>query len=120
MKIAFSSSEPENNSMVDPRFGRAKYFIVFDTDTNENSVVDNTVNLNALQGAGIQTAKNTVDLNVDCVVTGNMGPKAFTVMKSAGIQVFTGASGSVSDALLAWKNGELHEADKANVEGHWM
>jgi len=57
---------------------------------------------------------------VDCVVTGNMGPKAFTVMKSTGIQVFTRASGSISDALLAWKNGELSEAGKANVEGHWV
>ena len=57
---------------------------------------------------------------MDCVVTGNMGPKAFTVMKSTGIQVFTRASGSISDALLAWKNGELSEAGKANVEGHWV
>jgi len=53
MKIAFSSNGPENNSMVDPRFGRAKYFIVFDTDTYESSVIDNTVNLNVVQGAGI-------------------------------------------------------------------
>jgi predicted Fe-Mo cluster-binding NifX family protein len=120
MKIAFSSSGADVNSPVDPRFGRAKYFVIFDTGSNECNIVDNTVNLNAVQGAGIQSAKNIVDAGVDSVVTGNMGPKAFTVLGSAGIKVFTGATGSISDALLAWKSGELNEAQKANVEGHWM
>lgn len=120
MKIAVSSTGPDVNSQVDPRFGRAKYFIIYDTESNETKVIDNTVNLNAAQGAGIQSAQNIVDNGVNTLVTGNVGPKAFNVLQIAGVNVFTGASGSISDALKSWETEDLNPADKANVEGHWM
>ncbi len=120
MKIAISTTGPNVDSTVDPRFGRAKYFVIYDSDSGESTVIDNAVNLNAVQGAGIQSAKNTVDAGVGCVITGNVGPKAYSVLSSAGIKVCIGASGTAKDAVEAWKNGTLNETGKANVEGHWM
>ncbi len=120
MKIAVSSTGATLESAVDPRFGRAKCFIVIDTDSNAYEARDNSVNLNAVQGAGIQAAKNVVDTGAQAIVTGNVGPKAFAVLSAAGVTVYTGASGTVRDAVDAFKTGALSSVGRANVEGHWM
>ena len=57
MKIAITTSGDSLDAAVDPRFGRAKAFILYDTETDEWSVLDNAQNLNAAQGAGIQAAQ---------------------------------------------------------------
>ena len=77
MKIAITSQGKELESPVDPRFGRAKFFIVADTEQEGFTVADNGQNLNAAQGAGIQAGRNVVDLGVQAVITGHVGPKAF-------------------------------------------
>jgi len=120
MKIAVSAQGSDMSSPVDPRFGRAKYFIVVDTETGVHEAHDNTLNLNALQGAGIQSAKNVADLGVGAILSGNVGPKAFSVLSTAGIDIYIGATGTVNDAVKAFKEGRLEKVGKANVEGHWM
>ncbi len=119
MKIVVTSQGSDLNSQVDPRFGRAKNFIVVDTDTEEFSAHDNTQNLNAAQGAGIQAARTVVDLGVEAVVTGNVGPKAFTTLQAGNVKVYLGASGTVKEAIEKFKAGQLKGIDKANVQGHW-
>lgn len=119
MKVAVTSQGSDLSSQVDPRFGRAKYFVVVDTDTDEFSVHDNTQNLNAAQGAGIQAGRTVADLGVAAVITGNVGPKAFTTLQAGNVQVFLGASGTVREAVKKYKAGELQGVQKANVNGHW-
>ena len=119
MKIAISATGKEMSSNVDPRFGRAKVFMVVDTDTNASTAHDNAQNLNAAQGAGIQAGETVARLGAQAVVTGNVGPKAFRVLKAAGIKVYLAGEGTVSDAVRRFMAGELKEADAANVEGHW-
>ncbi len=120
MKIVVTSQGPDLTSQVDPRFGRAKNFIVVDTDSEEFAVHDNTQNLNAAQGAGIQAGRTVADLGVEAVLTGNVGPKAFAALQAAGIKIHLGASGTVKEAVEKFKAGELQDAGKANVEGHWV
>ena len=120
MKIVVSSTGKDLNSSVDQRFGRARFFILFDTETGAFSAHDNTMDLNALQGAGIQAGKNVVYLGAQAVITGNMGPKAFTTLKTAGIEMYTGATGTVQEAIDDFKEGKLQRSGKANVEGHWI
>jgi predicted Fe-Mo cluster-binding NifX family protein len=120
VKIAISSEGNTLESKVDPRFGRASYFIVVDPETMAFDAVENSQNLNLPQGAGIQAGKTVVDQNVDVLITGNCGPKAFKVLQSAGVRIFTGADGQVKEALLQYQNSELMEAEEANVEGHWV
>lgn len=88
MKVAVTSQGQELSSEVDPRFGRAKSLIVVDPETGQFQAHDNTVNLNAVQGAGIQTGKNVANLDVDAVITGNVGPNAFKTLSAANIKVF--------------------------------
>ena len=119
MKVAVTSQGPDLESQVDARFGRAKYFIVVDTDTGQSRAEDNTQNLNAVHGAGIQAARKVVEQGVEAVVTGNVGPKAFSALQAANVEVHVGASGSVGNAVEQFKAGQLRCLEKPTVEGHW-
>ena len=119
MKIAITATGDTLESGVDPRFGRAKTFIVVDTETGEVTTHDNCQNLNAMQGAGIQAAQNVAALGVQAVISGNAGPKAFRVLSAAGIAVYLCSDGTVADAVARFKRCELKAIEAANVEGHW-
>ncbi len=119
MKIAISSRGDALGAAVDPRFGRAAKFILFDTATGSFEVRDNAQSLNAAQGAGIQAAETISRLGAQAVITGHCGPKAFRTLQAAGIQVVTGAQGTVADVVDAFRKGTLRPAESADVEGHW-
>jgi predicted Fe-Mo cluster-binding NifX family protein len=119
MKIAVTCSGSTPDAPVDPRFGRAKAFVVVDTATGTWSTHDNTQNLNAAQGAGIQAAEAVCRLGVETVITGHCGPKAFRALRAAGVAVVVGADGSAAEAVAAFRAGRLKVAESADVEGHW-
>lgn len=119
MKVAVSAQGPLLSSPVDGRFGRAACFIILDTESGEFEAVKNEQNLAAAQGAGIQSAQLVVNHGAQAVLTGHCGPKAFRVLKAAGIRICVGVDGAVSDALEKFKSGSLEEASEADVEGHW-
>mgnify|MGYP006288575557 CR=1 FL=1 len=119
MKIAVTAQEPRMEAQVDPRFGRAPYFIIADTETDEWKAIENRQNMQAAQGAGIQSAETVVGQDVEALLTGHCGPKAFSVLKSAGVEVFVGIEGVVQDAIEQHKSGNWKLAGSADVEGHW-
>jgi len=119
MKIVVTSQGANLDSPVDPRFGRAKHFLLVNTETMQATPHDNAQNLNAPQGAGIQAAQAVYNLGASAVVTGNVGPKAFTTLHAAGVAVYLGASGTVREAIEQFRSGRLQPAEAANVEGHW-
>jgi predicted Fe-Mo cluster-binding NifX family protein len=120
MKIAVTAQGPDLDSPVDPRFGRAKCFLVVDTESGQSAAHSNEQNVGAVQGAGIQAARTVIGLGVAAVVTGNVGPKAFATLQAGDVAVYTGAGGSVKQAVEQFKAGNLKAADGANVEGHWV
>ena len=119
MKIVFTTSGDSLNSPLDSRFGRAPKFLVYDLESETFEVVDNQQNLNAAQGAGIQSAETVARLGAKSVVTGHCGPKAFRVLLAAGIKVYTTDATTVAAALEQYRAGQLTEAKAADVEGHW-
>ena len=119
MKVVVTAQGKELSSEVDQRFGRAKYFIVADTDSGEFTAHDNSQNLNAAQGAGIQAGQRVVELGVEAVITGNVGPKAYATLQAGNVKIYTGAGGTVAEAIKAFKTDKLQAADAANVKGHW-
>lgn len=119
MLIAISSSENSLDSSVDLRFGRARGFVIYNTDNDSFEYIDNVQNLEASQGAGIQAAQNVVNKDVNAVITGHCGPKAFKVLSTSGVKIYTVGEGNIKDLIEKFKKGELQEADSADVEGHW-
>jgi len=125
MKLLITSTGKTLESDVDPRFGRAQFFILYDTESEEFSVVDNVQSLNQPSGAGIQAAQNVVESGAEAVISGNCGPKAFKVLsaaglKVAGLKVYLCSEGTVKEAIEKYKKGNLVESVNANVQGHWM
>lgn len=119
MKLLFTTNGDTLDSRIDPRFGRAQKFLLVDNQTKNAVAHDNSQNLNALQGAGVQAARNAVDLGAEAVITGHVGPKAFAALLAAKIKVYINASGTVKDALEKFENGELELAERPDVQGHW-
>ncbi|MGD2174429.1 MAG: NifB/NifX family molybdenum-iron cluster-binding protein [Candidatus Brocadiaceae bacterium] len=115
MRVCAASKGPHLTSEVDPQFGRARFFIIRDDETDTYEVVNNRRNVNAGAGAGVQSATTIAEKGCHWVVSGRIGPRAFSVFREAGIQVATGASGKISDAFTALENGELRQIDPADV-----
>ena len=120
MKLAVTSQGPGIDSPVDPRFGRAKYFLLIDTDSGQPETVDNSQLLNAAQGAGIQAGKKICDLGAEALVTGHIGPNAFSTLHAGQVKVYTGASGTVAEAVEQFRAGKLDLVESPDVEGHWV
>jgi len=116
MKLALTAQGTELTSTMDPRFGRAKCFILIDTESGEMLAVDNTVNLNASQGAGIQSGRRVIELGAEAVITGRIGPKALATCRAGGVNVFTGATGTVSQAVEQFEAGDLDLTESPNNE----
>ena len=119
MKIAVTTSGKDLNSPFESRFGRAPGFIIYDTETKEFQAVDNSMNLNAAQGAGIQAAMNVVKSGAKALVSGHCGPKAFAVLKQAGVEIFNTSATTVSEAVDQYVSGKLEPMKSADVDGHW-
>jgi predicted Fe-Mo cluster-binding NifX family protein len=119
MRIAVSADGPDLEAQVDPRFGRAPYFLLVNPETLEFETVTNQQNLQAAQGAGIQAAALVARQRPQAVVTGNCGPKAYHTLVAAGISVVLGVGGSVREAVQQYQQGKLNPAPGPNVAGHW-
>lgn len=119
MKIAVSASAPDLEAQVEPRFGRAPYFLMVDTETLDCKVLTNGQNLQAVQGAGIQAATLVARQRPAAVLTGYCGPKAFHTLLAAGISVILGLKGPVRDAVQNYQAGRLTPARGPNVTSHW-
>ncbi len=119
MKVVVTSRGVGMESELDPRFGRAAGFVLVDSETGESQTIDNSGGAQAAQGAGIQAAEAVSRLGAECVITGHCGPKAFRALQAAGIEIYIGASGTVTEAIAEFKAGNLKRAAGPDVGGHW-
>ena len=114
MKICVTAQGDNLDATVDPRFGRCQYFIIADTETLEFEAIKNP-NIEAMGGAGIQSGQLVASKQVKAVLTGNVGPNAFQTLQAAGLDVITGVTGSVKEAIEKYKKGELKSTQGPSV-----
>jgi predicted Fe-Mo cluster-binding NifX family protein len=109
MKIAITSEGTDVDAAVDPRFGRCKYFLIFDLENACFEVIENS-HAQASGGAGIQAGQQMVSKGVSAVLTGHVGPNAAQILTPAGIKIHSGITGKVSEVLERFKSGDLKTA----------
>ncbi|XES77173.1 MAG: NifB/NifX family molybdenum-iron cluster-binding protein [Candidatus Bathyarchaeia archaeon] len=114
MKVCVSAVSDSLDAQLDPRFGRCAYFIILDAETSQFEAVPN-VSQGASGGAGIQASQTIANKGAKVLITGNVGPNAFEALSAAGIQIITGASGTVREVVEQFKKGEFKTTDAPTV-----
>jgi predicted Fe-Mo cluster-binding NifX family protein len=111
MRIGVSATGRDLNARVDDRFGRCPWFLVVDTDSLEFDALENRHAKEGM-GAGMAAAKDLIDAHVDAVISGQVGPKAYEVLKTLNIDIFLVAGDiTVKDALEKLERGELRKME---------
>jgi predicted Fe-Mo cluster-binding NifX family protein len=106
MKIAITAEDETMESRVDQRFGRCRYFLIADTESQ--GFLQAVKNEGAIQGhgAGIKAAQQLGELGVKAVLTGDVGPNAADVLKQLGIKAYN-ASETAKESVRRFRNNEL-------------
>ncbi len=89
---------------MDPNFGRARFFLFVEED---DRLVEAVENVPAAHGAGVQAAQTVSSKGATAVITGSVGPNAYSGLHAAGIEIYIGASGTAQEALAAYRAGTL-------------
>jgi predicted Fe-Mo cluster-binding NifX family protein len=109
VKVAISAKDQNPEAQVDPRFGRCSYFAVVDVEQDRWDFIPNP-GLSSGGGAGTHAAQELANKKVQVVLTGSAGPNAVAVLEAAGIEVYTGVSGTLQEAFTLYRKGHLAPA----------
>jgi len=111
MKIVISATGRDKESNIDATFGRARFFLIMDTETKKIKVIENKAR-DRPSGVGI-TAVNTVEKEgIDAVITADIGPLAFETFEQSGVKIYK-AEGKINDAIRLFEESKLSEITKA-------
>ncbi len=117
--VIVTSSENNENSKLDSRFARCKFFAVHNQERDSFTFYENEL-INASHGAGPQAVQKIVKLGGDVLITGNVGPNALNILQSSKIEVFRGSpEKSIRENVEDYKNGLLEQIDASTVRSHW-
>jgi predicted Fe-Mo cluster-binding NifX family protein len=119
MKIAIPVDGMDMETNVCISFGRAPYFLIYNTETKESLFLENTA-AESQGGAGIKAAQLLVDRNVDALLTPRCGENAAEVIKAAHIKIYKTAGLSAKENIHAFISGTLSilEEIHAGFHGH--
>jgi predicted Fe-Mo cluster-binding NifX family protein len=112
MKIIITASSNTIEGPFNPRFGRADYFMLYDSDSQEWSAFQNPA-ADARGGAGPQAVQFIAGKNPDVVISGRYGPSAYTALEASGIKTYIANTGTVNEVLGQFLDGQLNEVAAA-------
>ena len=117
MKIAIPVNEKDMKTEVCMSFGRAPYFLFYDTEIKEGTFVDNSA-ADSSGGAGIKAAQIIVDNHADVLLTPRCGENAANVLKSADINLYKTVGNSVTGNIDAFISDKLSLLDEIHEGFH--
>ena len=116
MKICIPTVDNKGvESTISSHFGQTLFFMIIDDETKGMRIVENTAKGGHQGSAGPTPGQLIVEQEVDAVLCGGLGVRAVRMFEQAGIHVFNQASGTVADAMEAYKEGKLPEATDATA-----
>ncbi len=105
MRILVTAVGKDLDSPFSFSFGRSPYFLIVDTDTMKVIEVLENPGYSLPRGAGIAAA-NLAASKSKVILTGNVGPNAYQVLSSFGVQMFSVNARTVKEAVELYKNGK--------------
>ena len=110
MKIAFATNGKNLEAKIALHFGRAKNFLIFDTEKETFEVFENP------EIKGKELPPEFLNrLKVDAVITFSLGPRAFEKFKNYKIKVFKAINGTILENIEKFKEGELKKLSKEDI-----
>ncbi|MEN6389009.1 MAG: NifB/NifX family molybdenum-iron cluster-binding protein [Syntrophomonas sp.] len=106
MKIAIPVDDNTLDTRVCISFGRAPYFLIYDTESQEGAFQENSA-ANSPGGAGIKAAQVVVDSQASALLTPRCGENAAEVINAAYIKIYKTKSDSIRDNVIAFNEGKL-------------
>lgn len=112
LKIAFCVKEPHPEAPSDERFGRCPFHALVDIDSGAITFLPNTAA--SENGAGVKAARALINAGANCAVVSSIGPKAFEILKRAGIKVYAGSEPDLPALIEGFKQNRFEELKEAN------
>jgi predicted Fe-Mo cluster-binding NifX family protein len=106
MKIAMPVDEKSMQTSISQSFGRAPYFLVYDTESKASVFIDNSA-VSSQGGAGIKAAQNIVDKQVSALITPLCGENAAKAINAANITIYKTINDSIQDNIDAFNEVRL-------------
>jgi predicted Fe-Mo cluster-binding NifX family protein len=116
MKFTVSARGESLDSEVDPRFGRAAGFVLFDTESGSTDYLDNSAQQDSAKGTGVKAAQLIAKAGAEVLITGQLGPNAAQVLRKSGIKIYACASGTVREAIQALQENALAELGADDIQ----
>lgn len=111
MKVAISATGNHLNADVDNRFGRCPWLLLVDTDSLQCEAIQNTA-ADAQSGAGTSTAQLVLEKEAEVVISGQVGPNAYEVLKQGGVRIFIASKEmTAEEAVDKFKNNQLEQME---------
>jgi predicted Fe-Mo cluster-binding NifX family protein len=101
-KYLVASSGDTLDSKVSGRFGHSGYFLIIDPQTMEFKIFPGIGKDEYMQGIG-----KFINLGIKKVITGNIGPSAYSEVISSGCTVYLCRNMSVREAIKKVENGDV-------------
>lgn len=117
MKIAIPMDKQNKETKISKSFGRAPYYLFYDTETKASDFVQNTAAKSA-GGAGIRAAQIIVDNKADVVLTPRCGKNAADVLLAANIKIYKSKDASAQDNIDAFIADNLSLLDDIHAGFH--
>jgi len=111
MKIAVSSDGSNLDAQVANRFGTAEYLLIIDVDTGEYEAMPNPANTHQ-HGTGVQAIVLAISRGAKAVLTGYCSPAVANQLKASGVEVLTGMTGTVREAVEQYKKASPVKASE--------
>ena len=110
MIILISALTANFDSPMSSRFGRAPWFIRFDTETTSWKAIEN-MGPDQPGGAGVSTTQLLIDQDAEAVISGRFGPNAKHALQEAGVKMYSVDADrlSVNEVIKLYQSGELTE-----------
>ncbi|MEW6717471.1 MAG: NifB/NifX family molybdenum-iron cluster-binding protein [Chloroflexota bacterium] len=116
MKIIITAASDRMDQPFSPRFGRADYFMLIDTETREWEAFSNPA-ADARGGAGLQAVQFIANKGAEAVISGRFGPNALSALEAAGVEVYLASNGTISEVLQQFLDDRLERAGGASGTG---
>lgn len=117
MKIIVPVDEKSLDSNVCISFGRAPYFLVYETRTEKAEFYENQA-AHSKGGAGIKAAQTIVDLNASVLLTPRCGENAVDIINKSNIEIYKSYIGTAKDNISSFIRSELEELKEVHKGLH--